>query len=174
MLAGVLDRVLSGRRSQYLHRVDVVERGPRPSTTDAARRPHSYHGGRALLQQHQQQHCRGGRDGEEPAGLHVGARAALKAGGRKLAAKFWLSCGSSRAASAIAAATASHGDTSAPTAAVRKRTDAVTTASTACSNGGFSNVSHTWRFKRLRYMDTGSAAVRRPAKSGHLVHAAVL
>lgn len=119
MLAGVLDRVLSSRRrSQYLHRVNV-ERAPRPPAPPL-QRPHSYHGGRNQLYPDSD---RGG---------------ALRANGRKLAAKFWSSCGSSRAA---AAATATRGDR--PAAAVRKR--AATT-----TNGGFSNLSHTWRFKRLR------------------------
>jgi len=132
MLAGVLDRVLPGRRSQYLHRVNV-ERGPWPPVTaqqQQQQRPHSYHG-----------NCAGSVPQHDPLLQHPDRRgAALRTSGLKLAAKFWSSCGSSRAA-AVAPATVTRGR---PAVAVRKRAATVTT------NGGFSNVSHTWRFKRLR------------------------
>lgn len=127
MLAGALDRVLPGRRSSpYLHRVNV-ERRPRPPSQS---RPHSYHGGATAAESQR-------RDG-------------LRTSGRKLAAKFWSSCGSSRSAAVAVVA----GKSAVPEpAAVRKRTPATVAATTTCSNGGFSNVSHTWRFKRLRYDD---------------------
>lgn len=138
MLAGVLDRIgLPGRRrSQYLHRVNV-ERGPRPpavANDDAVpslrqRRPHSYHGGGV-----QQQPREGGGGGD-----------ALRASKRKLAAKFWSSCGSSRATVAAELP-----------AAVRKRAASTTAAAT---NGGFPNLSHTWRFKRLRYALRGACCL---------------
>ncbi|XP_025407805.1 focal adhesion kinase 1 isoform X2 [Sipha flava] len=124
MLAGVLDRVLLGRRSQYLHQVNV-ERGPRPPPGSPPR-PHSYHGHSNLYT---------GRNGGGGNGT------ALKASGRKLAAKFWSSCGSPRAAVAATTPTRER-----PAAVDRKRT-----ATAATTNGGFSNVSHTWRFKRLSH-----------------------
>lgn len=128
MLAGVLDRVgLPGRRrSQYLHRVNV-ERGPRPPAVgndDAV----------PSLRQRRPHSYHGGVQ-QQP---REGGGGALRASGRKLAAKFWSSCGSSRAAVAAAELPA----------VVRKRA-ASTTA--AAINGGFPNLSHTWRFKRLRY-----------------------
>lgn len=126
MMAGVFDRVLPGRRSQYLHRVNV-ERGPRPPATAQQQRPHSYHGG-----------CVGGAT-HDPLHHPPDRRGVLRASGLKLAAKFWSSCGSSRAAAAAATATRGR-----PAVAVRRRAATVTT------NGGFSNISHTWRFKRLR------------------------
>ncbi|XP_026813489.1 focal adhesion kinase 1 isoform X1 [Rhopalosiphum maidis] len=119
MLAGALDRVLPGRRSPYLHRVNVERRPRLPSQS----RPHSYHGGATAESQR--------RDG-------------LRTSGRKLAAKFWSSCGSSRSAAVV-------GRCVPEPAAVRKRAPAAAAATTTCSNGGFSNVSHTWRFKRLSH-----------------------
>lgn len=132
MLAGVLDRVLPGRRSQYLHRVNV-ERGP--TTARQLQRPHSYHGGCVVIGVARQdpvpvvqQHPERRRD-------------AIRASGLKLAVKFWSSCGSSKAAAAAVTVTRGR-----PAAAVRRRA-----ATAVTTNGGFSNVSHTWRFKRLRY-----------------------
>ncbi|XP_050055432.1 focal adhesion kinase 1 isoform X3 [Aphis gossypii] len=66
-------------------------------------------------------------------------RDGLRTSGRKLAAKFW-----------SAAVVAGRSAVPEP-AAVRKRTPATAAATTTCSNGGFSNVSHTWRFKRLSH-----------------------
>lgn len=86
-------------------------------------RPHSYHGGATAAESQR-------RDG-------------LRTSGRKLAAKFW--------SSAAAAVVAGRSAVPEP-AAVRKRTPATAAATTTCSNGGFSNVSHTWRFKRLRFV----------------------
>lgn len=125
MLAGALDRVLPGRRSPYLHRVNV-ERRPRPPVPPQHHRPYSYHGGATADCQR--------RDG-------------LRTSGRKLAAKFWSSCGSSRSSAVVS------GSVPPDPVAVRKRAAATAAATTTCSNGGFSNVSHTWRFKRLRYDD---------------------
>ncbi|KAE9540969.1 hypothetical protein AGLY_004214 [Aphis glycines] len=85
-------------------------------------RPHSYHGGVTAVESQR-------RDG-------------LRTSGRKLAAKFW--------SSAAAAVVAGRSAIPEP-AAVRKRTPATAAATTTCSNGGFSNVSHTWRFKRLSH-----------------------
>ncbi|CAH1725163.1 unnamed protein product [Aphis gossypii] len=85
-------------------------------------RPHSYHGGVTAVESLR-------RDG-------------LRTSGRKLAAKFW--------SSAAAAVVAGRSAVPEP-AAVRKRTPATAAATTTCSNGGFSNVSHTWRFKRLSH-----------------------
>ncbi|XP_050427745.1 focal adhesion kinase 1 isoform X2 [Adelges cooleyi] len=122
MLADVFDRVIPGRRrSQYLHRVNVERAPVRPPRLSSGR-PHSYHG------------CSGGGLGVQDDGL-------LKAGGRKLAAKFL-------ASRAVVTDTL---EAAAAAVAVRKprqplrRRQAVDSA----SNGGFSNVSHTWRFKRL-------------------------
>ncbi|XP_050545837.1 focal adhesion kinase 1 isoform X2 [Daktulosphaira vitifoliae] len=122
MLADVIDRVIPGRRrSQYLHQVDV-ERAPvrPPRSSPSVGRPHSYHGGNRVDVQDE--------------GL-------LRASGRKLAAKFLAS--KTAVADTIEAAAA------AVTARKPRPPQRRRRAVESSSNGGFSNVSHTWRFKRL-------------------------